>query len=983
MLALFIEKLLGLNPENAVKKLYPVLARIDEFEESLINKEDEYFSSRINELKLYVQREVNNSKKLQKILDDILPETFALVREASKRVLSMRHFPVQLLGGMILHQGNIAEMRTGEGKTLVATCPAVLNALSGKDVHIITVNDYLAKRDSEWMGKIYKFLGLSVGLIYSNQPSKEKKQAYLSDIVYGTNNEYGFDYLRDNMAESSISQVRRGFYYAIIDEVDSVLIDEARTPLIISGSPEQSKTEVYLVMEKVSKKLQKGENKDDLKCDYYLDEKSKNVILTDKGIKNAENLLGVKNLWDIESNLAHHLLQGLKAKEFFKRDSEYVVQINPETNKKEVIIVDEFTGRLMNGRRWSDGLHQAVEAKENVPIQEETLTLASITFQNFFRLYEKLSGMTGTALTEAEEFKKIYNLPVMPIPTNQTNIRKDLNDQVYKNQKQKFFAILEEIIDIHKTGKPILVGTTSIDKSELLSEMLTKPQAAFELLTYRANRLLNLLEKNQSLDADKILIKELKKALDKPLNIKFELVYNTFKEASKNNSIKEELRKALEETVKSQNITNKDNELVFYLKSFLKSCEILETIKKGVKHNILNAKYHEEEAQIIAQAGKLNALTIATNMAGRGTDILLGGNPETKAIEKIKHLNFATDSLEYKAAFNEELQKIKAETDKEHEQVVKLGGLHIIGTERHESRRIDNQLRGRAARQGDPGSTRFFLGLDDSLMRIFGGDKLLGTMDMLKADEDIAIEAGLINKGIENAQKKVEAHNYEIRKRLLEYDNVQDTQRKVIYEERQKILEGCDMKDIFRKILKEQLENIIYTFLDPEKSPDFWFEKVNPDKLSYAIDEDSEENSNVDEKKLPTNLDLLLDNLKLEFPVIFRDADLTPKDFEDLSFSDLAERLNEIALEGLKKKEDELDELLLEAQRHVFLKSIDDHWVQHLQALDALKEGIHLRGYGNKQPLVEYKTEALALFDNMINSIRKQALQWIFHVHKA
>ena len=802
MVLKFLEKALGLSPERAVNKLKPLVEKIELLSDEMSAKSNDSLRTRILELKAKISQ-VSDKKELEKELNEALPETFAIVREASWRVLGMKHFPVQLLGGIVLHQNKIAEMKTGEGKTLVATCPAVLNALSGRGVHIVTVNDYLAKRDSEWMGKIYKFLGLSVGLIIPDQSTKEKIDAYNSDILYATNNELGFDFLRDNMAESKSQQVCRKKYFAIIDEVDSVLIDEARTPLIISGAPEANKKEIYIVMNHLADKLSKGKDKDDKEGDYYAEEKNKNIVLTDNGIKKAEKALGVSDLWDVRANLAHHLLQALKAKEFFNKDVEYVVEINQESGKKRIQIVDEFTGRIMHGRRWSDGLHQAIEAKENVEIQEETLTLAGITFQNFFRMYDKLAGMTGTALTEEQEFKNIYNLRVIPIPPNKQNARKDLNDQVYKNQKQKFYAILQEIVEIHRQGRPILVGTTSIDKSEYLSEMLSKPQESVKLLTQRAQRLISFLEANYSQVTD--FIKTLKKFADKPVNISYEEIRNFLFNSSQDENLEQKFRANLRDILVSPDTNLNDSSLAMYFKTFLKSSMVVEEIRKGIKHNVLNAKYHEKEAQIISQAGRLGAVTIATNMAGRGTDIILGGNPEVLAHEQIKNLKLEKNTMEYEAKFNESLEKIKPIILEEQKKVIELGGLHIIGSERHESRRIDNQLRGRAGRQGDPGSTRFFLALDDTLMRIFGGEKLTHVMEMLKTDEDIAIEAGLVNKGIESSQKKIEAHNFEIRKRLLEYDDVQNTHRQVIYAERQKILDGCDMKETYLKSNKHSL----------------------------------------------------------------------------------------------------------------------------------------------------------------------------------
>ena len=654
----FLLKMLGDPNEKKVKSIMGIIDHINALEPQFEKLSDEELRAKTDEFKEILakrptSKDFKTDRKLEKeALDKILPEAFATVREAGKRVLNMRHFDVQLIGGYFLHNGHIAEMRTGEGKTLVATLPAYLNALTGKGVHVITVNDYLAKRDSEWMGKIYKFLGLSVGVILSGGRTAEdfaaKKAAYDCDITYGTNNEFGFDYLRDNMASSLDMLVQRPYNYAIIDEVDSILIDEARTPLIISGRLEKS-AETYQLMAKVAPQLEKIK-------DYEVDEKNKNIILTEDGIDRAQEIIGVKDLFDINTQYAHHLLQALKAKELFVKDTDYVVK------NDEVVIVDEFTGRLMEGRRWSDGLHQAIEAKEGVKIQDETQTLASITFQNLFRLYPKLSGMTGTAMTEEAEFGKIYNLEVTTIPTNKPDIRINYPDVIYKTERAKFNAVVEDIIKMHKIGRPVLVGTISIEKSEYVSYLLKQ---------------------------------------------------------------------------------------------------------KGIPHHVLNAKHHEKEAYIIAQAGRVGAVTIATNMAGRGTDILLGGNAEFLAKDMLDNKGITPESPNYEEEKEAALKEARAITEAEHAKVVEAGGLHVIGTERHESRRIDNQLRGRAARQGDPGSTRFFLSLEDNLMRIFGGDKITALMNMLNVEEDLAIENTLITKQIQSAQKKVETYHFDIRKSVL------------------------------------------------------------------------------------------------------------------------------------------------------------------------------------------------------------------------
>ncbi|MBQ2611718.1 preprotein translocase subunit SecA, partial [bacterium] len=707
----FLMKLLGDPNERKVKSIMGIVEHINALEEQFASMTDDELRAKTAEFKeILLKRETSSDfktdLKLEKAaLDKILPEAFATVREAGKRVLNMRHFDVQLIGGYFLHNGHIAEMRTGEGKTLVATLPAYLNALTGKGVHIITVNDYLAKRDSEWMGKIYKFLGLSVGVILSGGRTaddfEKKRQAYMCDITYGTNNEFGFDYLRDNMATSLDSMVQRPFNYAIIDEVDSILIDEARTPLIISGRVEKS-AETYTMMAKIAPQLEKV-------TDYEVDEKNKNIILTEDGIDKAQELLGVNDLFDISSQYAHHLLQALKAKELFVKDTDYVVKNN------EVMIVDEFTGRIMEGRRWSDGLHQAIEAKEGVPIQDETQTLASITFQNLFRLYPKLSGMTGTAMTEEAEFGKIYNLEVTSIPTNKPDIRINHPDVIYKTEKQKYLAVAQDIIEMHKIGRPVLVGTISIEKSEYVSQILTQ---------------------------------------------------------------------------------------------------------MGVKHNVLNAKHHEKEAYIIAQAGRLGAVTIATNMAGRGTDILLGGNAEFLAKERLEKDGITPENSDYEAIKNRYLEDARKLTEEEHAKVVEAGGLHVIGTERHESRRIDNQLRGRAARQGDPGSTRFFLSLEDNLMRIFGGEKITALMDMLNFDEKTPIESPLITKQIQSAQKKVETYHFDIRKNVLEYDDVMNIQREKFYAQRRRVLSGRNLYNDVLYMIEKELDRIIGSYISSAQQPE-------------------------------------------------------------------------------------------------------------------------------------------------------------------
>ncbi len=781
-----------------------------------------------------------------------------MVREAGKRVLNMRHYDMQLVGGIVLHQGQIAEMRTGEGKTLVATLPAYLNALAGKGVHIVTVNDYLAKRDSEWMGRIYKFLGLEVGVVLSNMGEKDfdkKRQAYLADITYGTNNEFGFDYLRDNMAGSLEQYSQRPYYFAIVDEVDSILIDEARTPLIISGRLEKS-AETYKTMAKIAPILQKD-------IHYEVEEKNRNVILTEEGIDKAQELLNVQDIFDTSTQLAHYLLQALKAKELYSKDTDYVVKDG------EVVIVDEFTGRMMEGRRWSDGLHQAVEAKENVKIQDESQTLASITFQNLFRLYPKLAGMTGTAITEEAEFGKIYGLEVTQIPTNRIDVREDLPDVIYKTEKQKFKSLIEEIEQVNKQGRPILVGTISIEKSELISRMLTG---------------------------------------------------------------------------------------------------------KGLKHNVLNAKHHEQEAMIIAQAGRYGAITIATNMAGRGTDIILGGNPEFLAKEMLQNVKKEEISEEeYKKLKEQALEKAYKITEEEHEKVVEAGGLYVIGTERHESRRIDNQLRGRAARQGDPGSTRFFLSLEDNLMRIFGGEKISGLMNMLNVEEDMAIEAGIVSKSIESAQKKVEVYHFDIRKHVLEYDDVMNRQRELFYAQRRKVLEGGNIYEDVVYMIEQELNRIMSSYISSEMSP-------------VEYDEES-----------------LTSMVKAIHSVIPQLSALTIQDVKDIKYADLLEKLKKMTVSSYENHETEIvafyNKIMIEnseegtytlqvpssensimrtLERDTLLRIIDSKWIDHLHNIDILREGIGLRAYGQKDPLIEYKREAFDLFNNMMHEIQRETVAYLF-----
>ena len=849
--------------ERKINKVMPIVEHINALEEEFSKLTDEELKAKTAEFKeILSKRETSNDfkkdRELEKAaLDAILPEAFATVREAGKRVLNMRHFDVQLIGGIFLHNGHIAQMRTGEGKTLVATLPAYLNALTGKGVHIITVNDYLAKRDRDWMGKIYEFLGLSVGVILSQGSQSSdynaKRAAYACDITYGTNNEFGFDYLRDNMSTSLEALVQRPFNYAIIDEVDSILIDEARTPLIISGRLEKS-AQTYQLMAQIAPQLNKVEH-------YEVDEKNKNIILTEDGIDKACELLGVSDLFDIQTQYAHHLLQALKAKELFIKDTDYVVKNN------EVMIVDEFTGRIMEGRRWSEGLHQAIEAKEGVPIQDETQTLASITFQNLFRLYPKLSGMTGTAMTEEAEFGKIYNLPCTEIPTNKPDIRINYPDVIYKTKEMKYQKVADEIEQMAKMGRPTLVGTISIEKSEYLSDILKK---------------------------------------------------------------------------------------------------------RGIKHNVLNAKAHEREAYIIAQAGRVNAVTIATNMAGRGTDILLGGNPEYLAKEELDKMSITPESADYEQQKEAALVRARKITEEEHAKVVALGGLHVIGTERHESRRIDNQLRGRAARQGDPGSTKFFLSLEDDLMRIFGGDKISALMNMLNIEEDMAIENPLITRQIESAQKKVETYHFDIRKSVLEYDDVINIQREKFYIQRRKVLASKSLKSDIDYMINLEVDKILKQYISPDMPP-----------AEYVMDD----------------IKMLTNEIHLVFPQLsdVRAEDLAEKRFQEMS-DYLKERVNNayrdmeiVSVEGFNdvitkygSPDAQIQEpfsdnnVMRSLERDILLQVIDSKWIDHLNNIDALKDSIGLVAYGQKDPLIEYKKEAFNLFNSMMSDIQSETVRHLF-----
>ncbi|MDP4857337.1 MAG: preprotein translocase subunit SecA, partial [Desulfobacterales bacterium] len=784
MLASFLTKVFGSKNERELKKLQPVIEQINALETDLRALSDDQLKGHTAKFKERLQ----NGEPL----DDLLPEAFAVVREASRRTLNMRHFDVQLLGGIVLHQGKIAEMKTGEGKTLVATLPAYLNALTGKGVHIVTVNDYLASRDTRWMGTIYTFLGLTVGTIVHGLDDAERKKAYGADITFGTNNEFGFDYLRDNMKFDRQSLVQRELHYAIVDEVDSILIDEARTPLIISGPAERS-TDLYYQVNNIIPRLKK-------ESDYSIDEKARTVVLTEEGVAKAEKLLQVENIYDPKHiELLHHVNQGLKAHTLFKRDVDYIVK------NGEVIIVDEFTGRLMPGRRYSEGLHQALEAKEGVKIENENQTLATVTFQNYFRMYDKLAGMTGTADTEAVEFKKIYSLEVMVIPTDKPMIRKDYSDVIYKTRREKYNAAIDEIVELHRRGQPVLVGTISIDVSEQVSDSLKK---------------------------------------------------------------------------------------------------------RGIKHTVLNAKIHEKEAEIIAMAGQKGAVTISTNMAGRGTDIVLG------------------------------------------EGVTELGGLHILGTERHESRRIDNQLRGRSGRQGDPGSSRFYLSLEDDLLRIFGGERITGIMDRLGMQEGEPIEHGLISRAIENAQSKVEGHNFEIRKQLLEYDDVMNQQREVIYRQRREALFGKDLKSSILEIIEEKSEEIAGAFADERTPAEEWdFKGLN---------------------------EAVFKQFNFRLPPIEGET------LDGLTGEGLAQLINDEAVRIYEEKEKAIgSEDFRQLERIVMLQNVDNLWKDHLLSMDHLKEGIGLRGYAQQNPLLVYKKEGFEMFQEMIARIKEETLGILFRIQLA
>ena len=831
MISGLLKKIFGSRNDRLIKQYSQTVKRINALEPQIAALSDDQLKAKTEEFR---QRHAGGTS-----LDDLLPEAFAVVREAAKRVLGMRHFDVQLIGGMVLHYGKIAEMRTGEGKTLMATLPSYLNAISGKGVHIITVNDYLASRDAEWMGRLHRFMGLTVGVNLSQMDHETKQSAYAADITYGTNNEFGFDYLRDNMVYAANQRVQRGLNYAIVDEVDSILIDEARTPLIISGQADDH-TDVYLRMKDVVPQLQRAAD-EQAEGDYWVDEKAHQVHLNESGYERAEALLAEcgllaegTSLYDSANiTLMHHLNAALRALTLFHKDQHYVVQ------RGEVIIVDEFTGRLMAGRRWSDGLHQAVEAKEGVQIQAENQTLASITFQNYFRMYGKLAGMTGTADTEAYEFQQIYALETVVIPTNRPMLRKDMNDLVYKTLDEKNTAIVADIRDCAKRGQPVLVGTTSIESSELLSKLLDKEK---------------------------------------------------------------------------------------------------------LSHQVLNAKQHAREAEIVAQAGRPGMITIATNMAGRGTDIVLGGNIE-KQLEAVR-----TDESLASEVREAKLAEMKAEWQKVHEQVLAAGGLHIIGSERHESRRIDNQLRGRAGRQGDPGSSRFYLCLDDPLLRIFAGERLRTIMDKLKMPEGEAIEHPLVTRSLESAQRKVEARNFDIRKQLLEYDDVANDQRKVIYQQRNELLETEEIAETITAMRHGVITDLFRTFVPADSVEEQW----DLEGLQRVLAAD----------------------WQIDAPVA-----QWVKDEPSISDEDILARLIQGADEGYQGKVALVGlETFGQFERNVMLQSLDTHWREHLAALDHLRQGIHLRGYAQKNPKQEYKREAFELFEGMLDAVRREVTRIVFTV---
>ena len=844
-----MDKIFGTYSERELKRIYPIRDKVLALDEQFTKMSDQELKAMTPKLK---ERLANGET-----LDDILPEAFATCREAAWRVLGLKHFPVQIIGGIVLHQGRIAEMKTGEGKTLVATLPVYLNALTGKGVHVVTVNDYLAKRDSEEMGKVYRWLGLTVGLVIHDIEPSDRQKAYQADITYGTNNEFGFDYLRDNMQIYKENRVQRGHYYAVVDEVDSILIDEARTPLIISGRGDKS-TDLYKIADRFARTLKmykvkelddKEEHDDVIDADYIVDEKAKTATLTKSGVKKAEEYFGLENLMDMEnSTIQHHINQAIKAHGTMQRDINYVVKDN------EVMIVDEFTGRIMNGRRYSEGLHQAIEAKEGVEVKRESKTLATITYQNLFRMYEKLSGMTGTAMTEEQEFREIYGMDVIEIPTNKPVIRKDMPDVVYKTENGKFNAVVEQVKECHEKGQPVLVGTVSIETSERLSALLKR---------------------------------------------------------------------------------------------------------HGIKHQVLNAKYHEKEAEIVAQAGQYGAVTIATNMAGRGTDIMLGGNAEYLAKNQMRKEGYYeeliveatgfgdTDNeeiIEARKRFTELSKEFKEKLRPEAEKVKEAGGLFIVGTERHESRRIDNQLRGRSGRQGDPGCSRFYLSLEDDLMRLFGGDRINAMMDSLKIDEDMPIENKILTNTIENAQSKIEGRNFGIRKNVLQFDDVMNKQREIIYAQRNKVLDGENLKDSVLSMMDETVDSAIAMYMPEGVEPEHWNMKGFRNYFIGIIAGDL--------------------------------LEVEEKDLKDLDKKALAEQMKEKVHEVYAKREEELGEnITRELERVVLLKEVDTKWMDHIDAMDELKKGIYLRSYGQKDPVVEYRIEGFDMFDEMIAGIREETVK--------
>ncbi len=851
-----LKKLFGDYSQKEVKRIRPLCNKVLDLEEEYSRLTDEQLQAKTPEFR---ERLANGET-----LDDILPEAFAACREASWRVLGLKHFPVQIIGGIILHQGRIAEMRTGEGKTLVATLPAYLNGLTGEGVHIVTVNDYLARRDSEWMGKVYRFMGLSVGLIIHEKENAERKEAYAADITYGTNNEMGFDYLRDNMVVYKEHKVQRGHNFAIVDEVDSILIDEARTPLIISGRGEKS-TDLYKMANRFAlslkctkiKEVQSKEEVDDLvdeNCDFVVDEKAKTATLTKSGVAKAEAFFNLENLMDAENmTIQHHINQAIKAIGVMKRDVDYVVKDN------QVLIVDEFTGRIMMGRRYNEGLHQAIEAKENVNVEHESKTLATITFQNYFRLYKKLSGMTGTAMTEETEFNQIYNLDVIEIPTNKPMIRNDMADVVYKTEQAKYLAVIQTIEECHAKGQPVLVGTVSIEKSELLSMLLKR---------------------------------------------------------------------------------------------------------KGIKHEVLNAKYHDKEAEIVAQAGKLNAVTIATNMAGRGTDIKLGGNSEYLAKSELRRMGYSEELIAEATGFaetdNEEILDARAqysalekkyddEIAPEAQKVRDAGGLFIIGTERHESRRIDNQLRGRAGRQGDPGASRFFLSLQDDLMRLFGGDRITTIMNTLKTPEDMPIEAKMITNTIESAQKKIEGRNFAIRKSVLQYDDVMNRQRELIYKQRNQVLDGEELKPVITRMIEGSINEAVDFFCSSSLPKSDWNIDGLRDKFKgwLTSEDDFKDNFNKEDAR-----EMLIERAHKSY--------------------DAREELFGVGENG--------EPIMRELEKQILLRNVDRQWMDHIDAMDQLRRGIGLRAYGQTDPVVAYRNVGSEMFDGMNEAIREDTARQILTV---